>query len=58
LRHGLDGLFQQCLLKHLSGDRKAIAALQANVRLVVDQLIGAPAEAAAPKRRKTALALA
>ncbi|MES2993781.1 MAG: TetR/AcrR family transcriptional regulator [Pseudomonadota bacterium] len=54
----LDGLFQQCLLKHLSGDRKAIAALQANVRLVVDQLIGAPAEAAAPKRRKAALALA
>ena len=37
-----DGLFQQCLLKHLSGDRKAIGALQAGVRLVVNQLIEAP----------------
>ncbi len=62
----LDGLFQQCLLKHLSGDRKAIAALKANVRLVVDQLIGAPAAVAVavavvatpPKRRKAALATA
>ena len=35
-----DGLFQQSLLKHLSGDRKAIAALQASVRLVVGQLVG------------------
>jgi AcrR family transcriptional regulator len=35
-----DGLFQQALLKHLSGDRKAVAAMQANVRLVVGQLIG------------------
>lgn len=37
-----DGLFQQCLLKHLSGDTKAVAALQKNVRLVVSQCIGAP----------------
>ena len=54
----LDGLFQQCLLKHTSGDRKAIGALQASVRLVVDQLIGAPAAAAPAKRRKAALAAA
>ena len=36
-----DGLFQQALLKHLAGDRKAVAALRANVRLVVAQLVGA-----------------
>ena len=37
-----DGLFQQCLLKHLSGDVRAIAAMQKNVRLVVGQWIAAP----------------
>ena len=37
-----DGLFQQCLLKHLSGDTRAIAAMQKNVRAVVAQFIGAP----------------
>jgi len=37
-----DGLFQQCLLKYLSGDRKAVSALQKNVRLVVSQLVGRP----------------
>jgi len=37
-----DGLFQQCLLKHLSGDAKAIAAMQKNVRLVVGQWIAVP----------------
>ena len=37
-----DGLFQQCLLKYLSGDRQAISSLQKNVRLVVVQLVGAP----------------
>ena len=47
-----DGLFQQALLKHLSGDKKAVAAMQANVRLVVPQLVGAPAPV---KRRKQAL---
>lgn len=35
-----DGLFQQGLLKHLSGDRKAVATMQASVRLVVAQLVG------------------
>jgi AcrR family transcriptional regulator len=49
----LDGLFQQALLKHLSGDRKAIATLQAGMRLVVLQMIDAPA-AAAPQRAKKA----
>ena len=43
-----DGLFQQALLKHLSGDKKAAAAMQSNVRLVVTQLVGAPV---ATKRR-------
>ena len=55
----LDGLFQQCLLKHLSGDKKAIAAMQASVRLVVLQLIDRPAPAptrAKPAKRKLAAA--
>jgi AcrR family transcriptional regulator len=37
----LDGLFQQALLKHLSGDKRAVATMQTNVRLVVSQLVGA-----------------
>jgi hypothetical protein len=36
-------LFQQGLLKHLSGDKKAVAKMQADVRLVVAQLVGARA---------------
>jgi AcrR family transcriptional regulator len=48
-----DGLFQHCLLKHLSGDGKAVAAMQANVRSVVAQLVG---PAAPIKRRRQALA--
>jgi len=48
-----DGLFQQGLLKHLSGDRKAVATMQANVRLVVSQLVGAPVPV---KRRRHGLA--
>jgi AcrR family transcriptional regulator len=47
-----DGLFQQGLLKHLSGDKKAVATMQANVRLVVSQLV----EVSVPvKRRRSAL---
>jgi AcrR family transcriptional regulator len=38
-----DGLFQQALLRHLSGDRKAVAKMQADVRLIVAQLVGAQA---------------
>jgi AcrR family transcriptional regulator len=48
-----DGLFQQALLKHLSGDKKAVATMQSHVRLVVAQLVGVPAPA---KRRRAALA--
>jgi AcrR family transcriptional regulator len=48
-----DGLFQQALLKHLSGDKKAVAAMQANVRLVVAHLVGAPPAA---RRRRAAVA--
>jgi len=47
-----DGLFQQCLLKHLSGDRRAVATMQSHVRLVVSQLVGAPAQG---KRRRQAM---
>ncbi|WP_066271231.1 TetR/AcrR family transcriptional regulator [Hydrogenophaga palleronii] len=50
----LDGLFQQCLLKHLSGDRKAIAAMRANVRQVLLQLIEAPASKPETPTRKPA----
>jgi len=49
-----DGLFQQCLIRHLSGDRKAITAMQASVQLVVRQLISVPVAPA--KRRRPALA--
>jgi AcrR family transcriptional regulator len=50
-----DGLFQQALLKHLSGDRKAVASMQASVRLVITQLTG-PAPTAAPRKRRAATA--
>ncbi len=40
----LDGLFQQCLLKHLSGDAEAIAQMQADVRLVVSKIARNPPE--------------
>jgi AcrR family transcriptional regulator len=36
----IDGLFQQCLMKHLSGDTRAVSALQKQVRLVVSQFVG------------------
>jgi AcrR family transcriptional regulator len=34
----IDGLFQQCLLKHLSGDRQAIDQMKADVRLVLSKI--------------------
>ncbi len=37
-----DGIFQQCLQKHLAGDKKAVAAMQKDVRLIVSQLLGVP----------------
>ena len=45
----LDGIFQQGLLKHLSGDKRAVATMQDHVRGVVGQLVPAPA---APIRRR------
>jgi AcrR family transcriptional regulator len=49
----LDGLFQQALWKHLSGDKRAVATMQSNVRLVVSQLIGAHFKAAGRAARRT-----
>lgn len=37
----LDGLFQQCLLKHLSGDEQAITKMQTDVRQALSHLSGA-----------------
>jgi hypothetical protein len=34
----IDGLFQRCLLKHLSGDSHAIEQMQADVRLLISKL--------------------
>ena len=34
----IDGLFQQGLLKHISGDRHAIDQMQADVRLVISKI--------------------
>jgi AcrR family transcriptional regulator len=52
----LDGLFQQALLKHLSGDAKAVAAMQEQVRWTVSQIIGVPlreeGRAAKPARKR------
>ncbi len=36
----LDGLFQQCLLKHLSGDADAVPEMQRQVRWTVAQVLG------------------
>ena len=49
-----DGLFQQCLLRHLSGDKKAIASMQASVRLIVGQLIDLPSPTRATARTRKA----
>ena len=35
----IDGLFQQCLLKHVSGDEAAIADLERHVRLLVREIV-------------------
>jgi AcrR family transcriptional regulator len=35
-----DGLFQQCLLKHLSGDTDAIAEMQVNARQILFRVAG------------------
>jgi AcrR family transcriptional regulator len=41
----IDGLFQQGLLKHLSGDAQAIEQMQADVRLVLSKITKDPAGA-------------
>ena len=41
----IDGLFQQCLLKHLSGDAQAIDQMQSDVRLVLSKITKNPAAA-------------
>jgi AcrR family transcriptional regulator len=38
----IDGLFQQCLLKHLSSDPHAIDQMQADVRLVISKITSPP----------------
>lgn len=54
----LDGVFQQCLLKHMSGDIDAITAMQGSVRLLVRQMLGfsavVPSNALAKPRRAKA----
>ncbi|WP_454903826.1 TetR/AcrR family transcriptional regulator [Variovorax gossypii] len=53
-----DGLFQQALLKHLSGDAGAVAAMQADVRQSIVRLFSLPAKAAPAARKRTAAAKA
>jgi len=47
-----DGLFQRCLLRHLSGDTKAVAALRAGARVLVAQLIAVPQREPVPARKR------
>lgn len=58
----LDGLFQQCLLKHACGDTTAIAVMQEQVRWTVLQVVGAPlqkaAKAPSPRRQRVSPASA
>lgn len=49
-----DGLFQQALLKHLSGDVGAVAAMQADVRQSIVRLFSLPAKAAPAARKRVA----
>ena len=39
-----DGLFQQCLVKHLAGDKRAVRAMQKHISWLVKQLLGVPRE--------------
>jgi AcrR family transcriptional regulator len=38
-----DGLFQQCLLQHLSGDRSAVGRMKSHIRLLLSQIVCLPA---------------
>jgi AcrR family transcriptional regulator len=49
-----DGLFQQALLKHLSGDAKAIEEMQAAVRHSISRLFAATAPAPVPAPKAAA----
>jgi AcrR family transcriptional regulator len=49
-----DGLFQQALLKHLSGDTKAVADMQADVRQAITRLFSLDAKAAPAVRKRRA----
>jgi AcrR family transcriptional regulator len=42
-----DGVFQHCLLKHLSGDAMAIAEMQTSVRLLIREILGVRGDVAA-----------
>jgi AcrR family transcriptional regulator len=47
-----DGLFQRSLLRHLSGDAKAIASLRAGARAIVARLIDVPQGTATRGRKR------
>jgi len=38
----LDGLFLQCLQKHLAGDKRAVSTMQKHVRIAIQQLLAEP----------------
>ena len=46
-----DGLFQQALLRHLSGDATAIETMQADVRQAILRILPAPVKKAAARKR-------
>lgn len=46
----LDGLFQQCLFRHLAGDKQAIPTLHKHVHAALLQLLGTPLAAARAER--------
>jgi AcrR family transcriptional regulator len=52
----LDGLFQQCLLKHLSGDSAAVAEMQADVRSVLARVTRVPMAADQSRAKITKIA--
>jgi hypothetical protein len=49
-----DGLFQQSLLKHMSGDTKAVENMQADVRQAIMRLFAPPAKATTVARKRRA----
>ena len=49
-----DGLFQQALLKHMSGDTKAVEKMHADVREAIMRLFTPPAKTAPGTRKRRA----